>query len=239
MKTFFSAKDIKSEIDYTYLEKLNQRLKDIVMTINDAVDKTIRVNNIDLFCNEYIDKVFKALKENDILPRLNNQGRRPEEVYYSWMRGNIMAIFFTKAISMIFGINENEIRVIGKDNIDEIESFSRQPTADLELFLDGKTIRVEMQSGYQGVNDIKQHKVREAKNQFEEKGIHSIIIHFDLYNGQVAFVNISRIQENDINWITRQQMEGQTVFNINQDYFIWQITENYPAIADINECIFD
>jgi len=40
------------------------------------------------------------------------------------------------------------------------------------------------------MNDIKQHKVLEAKKIKREEKISSMIIHFDLFNGQVAFVKI-------------------------------------------------
>ncbi|EJB52126.1 type II restriction enzyme [Helicobacter pylori Hp M2] len=41
----------------------------------------------------------------------------------------------------------------------------------------------------------------------------------------MACVEISKIKENDLNWITRQQMEGQSVFNISQNFFNYKITE--------------
>jgi len=36
-----------------------------------------------------------------------------------------------------------------------------------------------------------------------------------------------------VNWITRQQMEGQTVFDIDQHNFIGKFTEIPPALNDI------
>ena len=238
LKDFLSAKDIKSEINYTYLDELNKRLKDIVFSLNKIVHQTIKTTNLDIFISKYIEETYTALKDNHIIPRLNNLGRRPEQVYFSWMRGAIISQFFTKALSQIFSVPTDKIRIIGNDRIDDIENFKKQPTADLEINLDGKRIQIEMQSGYQGINDIKEHKVRQAKRQYQENGLHSVAIHFDLFNGQVAFVNISKIPDNDINWITRQQMEGQTVFNIDQRYFVWRLTDKPPPLQDIKECIF-
>ena len=63
------------------------------------------------------------------------------------------------------------------------------------------------------INDIKEHKVREASRNFKEKNIRTLVMHFDIFNGQVAFVDISEIPSDDVHWITRQQMEGQSVFN--------------------------
>ncbi|MGV8131851.1 MAG: restriction endonuclease, partial [Candidatus Pacearchaeota archaeon] len=76
--------------------------------------------------------------------------------------------------------------------------------------------------------DIKQHKVIQAKMVYRNDSKESVLIHFDIFNGQVAFVKLNKIKENDINWITRQQMEGQTVFNIDQNYFIWKLVDSPP-----------
>lgn len=94
-------------------------------------------------------------------------------------------------------------------------------------------IRIEIQSGFQNINDIKQHKVIEAKKTKNECGISSILLHFDLYNGQVAFVKLDDIEDDSVHWVTRQQMEGQTVFNINQNYFVWKLTELPPKYSDL------
>ncbi|EDH2465871.1 restriction endonuclease, partial [Campylobacter jejuni] len=52
--------------------------------------------------------------------------------------------------------------------------------------------------------------------------------------GQVAFVDISKIQNNDLNWITRQQMEGQSVFNIDSNYFQWLFLNKAPKFKDLS-----
>ena len=116
-----------------------------------------------------------------------------------------------------------------------IETFKRTPKADLEIKLNGKEkVRIEMQSGFTGINDIKQHKVLEAKRVFRDLGSHTLAIHFDLYNGQVAFIKLDEIEDDSVNWITRQQMEGQTVFNIDQNYFVWKLMEVPPKFTKLN-----
>ena len=131
-----------------------------------------------------------------------------------------------KALGLVFEVDTEKIYLIGDDDFKNAETFKKTPKADLEIRLNGKNkIRIEMQSGFTGVNDIKQHKVLEAKRVFREEGIPSLAIHIDLYNGQVAFVKLDEIEDGDVNWITRQQMEGQTVFNIDQNNFVWKITE--------------
>ncbi|MDR3244194.1 MAG: restriction endonuclease [Elusimicrobiota bacterium] len=237
IKDFLQAKDIKPNIDFQYIEDLNARLKNIIVKINDIVSENIKCNDLDLFKTDYIDKPFQLIKENGILHRLNNQGRRPEEVYFSWMRGFILSKYFLKALSFIFEVEISQIYSIGDDDFRNIETFKRTPKADIEIQLnDREKIRIEMQSGFGGINDIKQHKVLVAKKVFGDNAYHTIVVHFDIYNGQAAFVKIDAINDNDINWITRQQMEGQTVFNINQNYFIWKLMQEPIKYKDM---IFD
>lgn len=234
VKKFFAGKDIMPTVDYNYIELLNTRLIQIIKKINLIVSDDIKVAEIDKFCNEKIELVCHQLKAHNIIPKLNNQGRRPEQVYFSWMRGYIISNYFLRALSKIFVVPLQNISLIGDDDLDNIESFKRTPTADLEILLaNGKRIRIEVQSGFQGINDIKQHKVLEAKNTFQTDGISSLAIHFDLFNGQVAFIELSTIQDNNVNWITRQQMEGQTVFNIDQNYFLWKLNETPPTLNEI------
>ena len=235
VKNFFGAKDIIPGVDFDYLKLLNRRLFEIVKRINGAVATEIRNDDLKSFKKEHIDRCFNTMKKSGILSKLNNQGRRPEQVYFSWMRGFVVSNYFLKAVSLIFGVDVSNIDLIGDDDFKSVESFKRTPKADLEIKLNGnETVRIEIQSGFTGINDIKQHKVLEAKRYFRETGNQTIAIHFDLYNGQVAFIKLGEIEDNSINWITRQQMEGQTVFNIDQNYFIWKITEKPVKYNEIN-----
>lgn len=235
VKSFFGAKDITPTVDLNYIALLNKRLYNILDKINSVVANEIKIGNLDAFKKEHIDRTFDIIKDNNILPVLNNQGRRPEQVYYSWMRGYVLSNYFLKALGLVFDVNTSSIDLIGDDDLKNIETFKRTPKADLEVRINGKErVRVEMQSGFTGTNDIKQHKVLEAKRVFHDLGIHTLAIHFDLYNGQAAFIKLDEIEDDSVNWITRQQMEGQTVFNIDQNYFIWKITENPVKYAGIN-----
>jgi hypothetical protein len=234
VKTFFAGKDIIPEVDYSYINLYNNRLFEIIKKIDYLVVEDLKLENINDFCEENIIKVFEKLKNNNIISKLNNQGRRPEEVYFSWMRGFITSSYFLKALSLIFDVNIDDIDLIGDDDFTNIDSFKRTPKADLQIILkDNSKMRIEVQSGFQGINDIKQHKVLEAKRIKREENISSMVIHFDLFNGQVAFVKIDDIEDDSVNWITRQQMEGQTVFNIDQNDFVWKLTEKSPKYKDL------
>ncbi len=83
VKKFFAGKDITPTVDYNYIELLNTRLIEIIKKINSLVSNEINFNNIDEFCTNNVNVVFNKLKDNNIIQRLNNQGRRPEQVYFS------------------------------------------------------------------------------------------------------------------------------------------------------------
>ena len=234
-KDFFGAKDVTPTIDFAYIELLNKRLFLIAEKINETVASEIKVANLFTFQQEKIIKPFEAMKDAVILPKLNNQGRRPEQVYFSWMRGFVCANYFLKSLGLVFKTDISQISLIGDDDFSSIETFKRTPKADLEIALPNKErLRLEIQSGFTGINDIKQHKVLEAKKVANEQGIATTAIHFDIYNEQVAFVKLDEIEDNNINWITRQQMEGQTVFNIEQNYFVWKLLEPPVKYQDIS-----
>lgn len=232
-KAFLSAKDINSGIDYNYIDNLNGRLIDIAKKINHTIHSDARHRNITHFCNTSILKPYKTIKKSQLLPRLNNQGRRPEDVLFSWLRGYAMAEYFTPAISKIFGVNIDSVTQIGDDDLQNIDTFRRTPKADLEITKNKSKVRIEVQSGFQGTNDVKEHKVREAKRLFQASKIGTVCIHFDVYNGQAAFIQIDNIDDSDVNWVTRQQMEGQSVFAIDQNFFKWRFLDPLPELSTL------
>jgi hypothetical protein len=122
---------------------------------------------------------------------------------------------------------------IGDDDLKNIDTFKRTPTADLQIQKNGEIINIEVQAGFQGINDIKEHKVREAKKVSQNNGIKTICIHIDIFNGQVAFIRLDSIKDNDINFVTRQQMEGQSVFSIDQNYFKWRLLDALPSLKEL------
>ncbi|QEP42643.1 restriction endonuclease [Ectothiorhodospiraceae bacterium BW-2] len=232
-KIFLSGKDVPAGVDYEYIDNLNQRLKEISSKVSAIGNKSINIKNIDDFVRKNILHPFETIKSSGLLPRLNNQGRRPEQVLFSWLRGYVVAELFTPAIAGIFEVSITSINQIGDDDLRDIDTFRRSPKADLEITKDNQRVRIEVQSGFQGINDIKEHKVREARRVFEETGEHSICIHIDLFNGQVAFVQLDSIEDDDVNFVTRQPMEGQSVFAIDQNYFKWRLLDPAPCFSDL------
>lgn len=221
-KQFLKGKDISPTIDFNYITALNNRLVDIFTKFNYVYYFRYDEHKLKLFFDKVLFEVYETMKINNIIQVLNNQGRRREEVYFSWMRGYLAGEFFKQFIASIWDVSEKQIKKIGDDDFSSLESFTRSGKPDFEI---PGLCRLEIQSGFQGINDIKQHKVLDAKTRFRQDNIETYGIHFDLFNGQVACINLSKIEDNDLNWITRPQMEGQVVFNINQGYFLWRITE--------------
>ncbi len=232
-KSYLSAKDVMAAVNLQYIEDLNDRLRQIVQKLNMVLPADLRCDEAS-FTREFIQGPYEIILNNNILPKLNNQGRRPEQVYFSWMRGFVMANYFLPAMTKLFDIDHRSIELIGEDDLKNIETFKRTPTADLRVNLDEiGPIRIEVQSGFQGINDIKQHKVTEAKRVAQDRNEITIVLHFDIFNGQVAIVRLDNISSDNLNWITRQQMEGQTVFNIDQNYFVWKLNEQPPTKEEL------
>ena len=231
LRKYYKGKDIV-DINWNKIEQYNSRIKDIFQKLNTVVHESIRYDDITDF-NHKIDGAYQILKDNDIIPRLNNNGRPPEDVYYNWMRGYAVCEFFSKALSIVFNISRDKIKIVGNDKLSCIDTFSKSPTADLEIELDNKIIRLEVQSGFTGANDIKHHKVNEAERVFSSANIYSYVVHFDLFNGKVAIIDISSISDENINWVHRQEFENQIVFSIPSESFKWAITAmptNYKNI---------
>ncbi len=94
IKSFLAGKDIALGIDFNYIILLNERLGIIIEKLNRLIYRSFEYNDIEKFKNKYIRDVYLKLRNNEIISKLNNQGRRPEQVYFSWMRGFIVSNYF-------------------------------------------------------------------------------------------------------------------------------------------------
>ena len=232
LKEFYKASDIDRPVNLNYLDELNGRLAEIVRKVNGVVFKSIKQRDIEAFIKENLEEPYSLILKNNLLPLMTNQGRTPENVYYNWMRGHLFSEFFKSAISLIFEVDSKTIKNVGEDDFTNIETFKRAATADLEISNTKGIIRLEMQSGFTGINDIKQHKWVEAVRLGKDNKI-TVVAHMDLFNGAGAFIRLDNIPENDLQWITRQQMEGQTVYNIDANKFVWKLNEKPPTFDDL------
>lgn len=138
LKEHFKGKDIV-DINWNKIELYNSRIKDIFRELNSVVHENIRYENLTGF-NFKIDNAYKILKDNNMISRLNNNGRSYEDVYYNWMRGYAVCEFFSKALSIVFDVPQDSIKTVGRDKLTDIKTFSKSPTADLEIKLENKLV---------------------------------------------------------------------------------------------------
>lgn len=233
-REFLSAKNITPAVDMAYVGQLNARIEDIIKKLDTVIHASVRCGSIEAFIHRNLKAPLAAIKDNGLLPVLNNQGRRPEQVLFSWMRGYAMAQYFTPSLVKILQVKSADISSVGDDDWRSKDTFSRTPKADFEVKVGKKRVRIEIQSGFQGINDVKQHKVIEARRLFSTEAKPTLCLHADVFNGQVALIRLDTIEEGDQHWITRQQMEGQTVFNIDQNSFCWRLTEAPATLPEFD-----
>lgn len=222
-KKFFKFTD-EISVDYKRLEACNSRVKEIFARLNNCVDDSIKVNLEEY--NKKIDYAYAEMKKNDLFKKLTNNGRNPVDVYFNWLRGYAICEYFVKAISLIFDVNESNIKRIGKDDFTNIKVFKRTADADFEIQINKETkYKLEVQSGFTGVNDIKKTKIDKAKNVKQNENIESFLIHFDIFNGQAALYCTSDFDTAKIEWILK--FENSKTVKIPDDAFKWDL-ENTP-----------
>lgn len=186
-------------LDWKRLRDCNERVKAIFSKINPIIHEDIRVDLTEF--NQKIDNVFEEMRRNELFQKLTNNGRNPVDVYYNWLRGYAVCEFFIKAIAYIFEVPEDSVKRIGKDDFTSVAVFKRTSDADLEIVVnDSLRYKLEVQSGYTGANDIKRTKIERAICVKKTENIDSYLIHFDIFNGQVALYCTSNMQTENIVW---------------------------------------
>lgn len=230
-KDYLGGKVIHPDIDEAYLSALNGHLDDLVRRLDQAVHSDIQRGPTGLgpFLKAHRDAPLEALRTNGLLPRLNNQGRRPEEVFFNWMRGHLIVQFFLPPISRLFSGFGEEARFAGTDDYNDAASFRRSGAADLAILHKGlPKAYVEIQSGFSGINDFKRHKWVEAKTKLDEEGLPTFVVHFDLFNGCAALFDPMAFPLDGELWVQRQQMEGQWVLPLDPNWFLWDLQAPMP-----------
>lgn len=234
-RKFLSAKSIEPEIDTGYIDQLTCRLCEITNLLNQTIHADYQHDNIEVFNQEHILAIRTLCEENHLLPRFNNYGRRVEHMFHSWLCGHAMAQFLIPALIALFDVPTTSIAMNGDDDPSEPETFDQTPKADLLIEANAGTFLIEIQVGFQGkYNDIKKHKFKEARRAMDEDQLGTICIHFDIFNGQIAFVRLDQSRDNQNNWAIRPQMEGQTVYPISENEFKWLITDPLPTLDSLD-----
>ncbi len=106
-KEFLGAKDIQPCVDFNYLNALKKRLIEIFSAINSIYCFKYNEYELECFFKNSIERVFSKIVETHIIYKLNNQGRRPEEVCFSWMRGFLVAEFL-RILSLVFLVHKKK-----------------------------------------------------------------------------------------------------------------------------------
>src|SRR5690348_6516124 len=234
-RDFLGGKAVRPEIDEAYLGALNHHLQRLMESLNGAVHPDLKLarEGLRTLLHKHRDKTLAAMRSNGLLPRLNNQGRRPEEVFFNWMRGYLVAQYFLPATARLFEPLGNEVRQIGEDDFNDSSTFRRSGTADLTILKGGvRKAYVEVQSGFSGINDLKRHKWVEARTKLDEEGLPSFVIHFDLFNGAAALLDPLDFAVDGELWVQRQQMEGQWVLPLDPNWFLWDLQSPLPDSYD-------
>ena len=235
LKKYFKAKDVYS-VNWSLIEIYNQRIIDIFEKINAVMFEAYQLNEEEFAAfSSKITSAYQVLKETEIIQtKFHNQGRSSEDVYFNWMRGYAVNNFFLKVIARIFEVDDNDIEQLGKDNIEQLITtrdpsvFNRKAVADLKI--SSKNIYVEVLAGFTGQNDIKETKAHEAKTRHAENGWSTFVIHFDLFTGCVAIVNITSLLDNlsDDAWIRNPRFETTVTTAIKPNCFTWRIVHALP-----------
>ena len=225
-KTFLSAKDIRPSIDEVFLKELTTRCAMIFKRLNAAVHQGISLDDVEGFIKTNIHNTASKLAEAGLLEKFNNHGRRSECMAYNWLRGFSVLMFFMPTISKIFGVRIEDITFAGKDHELNVATFKKSPLADISI---KPGLKVEIQAGFQNKNDLKKHKITEALKQFNKSSSRTILIHFDLFNGKAAVIDITNLGKKRLKYEPRAAMEGKEVFEIAHHYFKWDLTKAIPG----------
>lgn len=199
------AKDIV-EPNWSLIEKKNTRLIEIFEKLQSLL---IVKDSLSIF--KTVRETTEIVKENDILPRLNNHGRAVESVYYNWLQGYLTELLFTPLISKT--LHCPSIVRHGGDDITNIEFFRR--TGDADLVDHTTKTMIDVQAGFtNGTIDIKKHKVLQAH---ENKDYESFVFFADLMNGTYANIPLKPLISEE--FVPNPSWEGQLCYTVSNEHF--------------------
>ena len=224
LKKYFKATDIVC-INWELIEKENERLVEMFSKINQTMHPTLKMSEEEF--NEFktqVNEAYSTLKDFQIIETFfTNNGRAREAVYYNWMRGYMVTLYFHKTISLIFDVEEGELEQLGSDNLQKVvsngnvDSFKKDAIADLQITQ--KNIHIEIQAGFTGDNDIKRSKAGDARIRAASNW-KTYVLHFDLFNGKLAVVDITNLAAlPNGRWMTNSKFESVETVTIEDDLF--------------------
>lgn len=239
LASYFKAKDL-FKVKWSVIEDCNKRLFDIFACINSVITEDFRKTDKEMAAfKRCINKAYKTLRSNRIIEdKFHNNGRAPEDVYYNWMRGYLVCTYFKQVIAKVFSVSKDDVCQFGADNIEELyksknpKKFKKTPAADFLIqkrYLENQNhdVLIEVQSGFTGINDIKQTKAKAAKKRFEKDGTKTVVFHFDLYLGRLAIFEITNLLDTG-NWVKNDKLNGAATQEIGEDMFVWNLDQPFP-----------
>lgn len=239
LASYFKAKDL-FKVKWSVIENCNIRLFDIFVCLNSIITEEFRKTDKEMAVfKRCINRAYKTLKSNRIIEeKFHNNGRSPEDVYYNWMRGYLVCTYFKEVIARVFGVSEGNIRQFGADNLEELQrsknpgKFRKDSAADFLIpkeYLENQShdVLIEVQSGFTGMNDIKQTKAKAAKKRFEKDGTKTVVFHFDLFFGRLAVFEATNLLDTG-NWVKNDKLNGAITQEIGEEMFVWNLDQPFP-----------
>lgn len=204
MKDFLSAKDIVVP-NYPLLEEYNTRLLEIFMLVNEQLSVPFKDD-----IEKIIHEDYAIMKQHGILQKLNNHGRSPESVYYTWRMGSLAEIVFAPFIADKLKLNNLEKN--GSDDLSNPETFKR--TGDADLIDKVARVRIDVQCGTgEGEATIKKHKFDHAAKTYDT----TYIFLAGLLTGDYALVNLKDLT--NIRFEVNQRWEGTLCWTVPEKEF--------------------
>lgn len=232
MESFLKATDIKREVDYQALEPYANRVREVLRLLNKNIHEGVRHTDETKLLYSAVDRPVEFLRENDLVRRFRNYGRSTSDVYYSWLRGYAIAEFLLPTLRALFRVLPDQIEKAGGDRLRNPDDFEQTAAADYIIRPDEKqTWRIEIQSGFTNLHDIKKHKFDEAQRVFLCNKEPSAVLHFDILNGRVAIVALHTRGPSPSDWVVRRQFEGQQVAEIPESAFTWSVANEPPTLS--------
>ena len=201
---YLSAKDIQ-EPNWALIQKRNSRLSNMFNLINQHLEIPYQGSVDDILI-----PAFMSIKNNNILPRMKNNGRAMEDVYFNWMQGYLAEKIFTPFIADKLKLSNIERN--GGDDLTSIDTFKRTGDADLVDKVANVLIDVQCGTG-DGVATIKKHKVDHA---LKNSGTSYCFI-IGLFTGQYSIINLNDLQ--NAQFTPNQRWEGQLCWDVPETNF--------------------
>lgn len=204
MKSFFSAKDITdSNINWQLIHQYNQRLIDLGNRIKSVTDSSLDIE-------KFINDRFDIIKSNNLINKLNNNGRTKEQVYFKMTQGYLAVLLFKPFIEKKLNCELIDNPKCG-DYIPSVltDSWKWERNHEFDLYDPNKKIYVDVQAAFTKLEkmDIKQHKLKRTESDYEY-----YVACFDLYDARYCIIDTKNISETDL--YKNPSMENQLCYAV-------------------------